>query len=164
MWRQAPILGRQLYPCGETELAALTTARRVHAELLVDGSSPHPLQLSTDGGAAWTNLTLPALHHLAEGISARLEDQAYAGLTPLPNGSLLLTGGGSSKDGWQLLSPGASKWCAVAARSASWQTGPQLSTITIIGRNLWWLAAGQASNGSSPIEAHELPLSAIRCG
>jgi hypothetical protein len=159
-WRQSPIFDANAFACGDAQLASLGG----RTQLLVNAISPHPLQLSTDGGVSWQNLSMPAPARLETPSVTSIYDFGPGGITLLRNGALLLTGGGAYRGGWQLLEPRAREWCDVAGASGTWQFAPQASRLTPIGDRLWWLTYGRShGNWPTPIELHTLPLAAIRC-
>jgi hypothetical protein len=158
-WRSSPILHSNPFACGDAQLASIGGGR----ELLVNAISVYPLELSSDGGASWSNLDMPVPARL-ENAGNQLQDFGPGGVTLLPDGGLLLTGGGAYSGGWHLLRPGARRWCDVAGKHGTWQFQWQGSRITQIGRRLWWLTDGHPRrHGRTPTLVHELPLSAIRC-
>jgi hypothetical protein len=157
-WRQSPILDADAFACGDVQLASVGNG----GELLVNALSPYPLQLSTNGGMSWSDLSMPVPARV--NTPTELNDFGPGGITLLPDGALLLTGGGAYSGGWQLLSPEARRWCEVAGQHGSWQFAPQASRLTLVGGELWWLTWGNTpSRGATPVHVHELPLSAVRC-
>lgn len=135
----------QVDACGEAELAG-TSARD---ELLIDTASEYPVQQSTDGGATWSDVGLP--NAPGENPSRGL-GEGVGGLTLLSNGSLLLSGGAGYRGGWELLAHGARNWCAVRSPSPSIQGLHQLSRLTVIGDELWWLTGTPDSTAAPAIE------------
>jgi len=148
-WSQ-PALPDQVQACAETELIA-TSAR---AGLLVNSMSPFPLLGTTDDGASWHDIGLPP----APGEQSHGLGPGSGGITALPDGDLLLSGGEGYTGGWELLRHGSRQWCAVHAPSARIQALPQLSPLTVIGDELWWLTG----NGAAP-HIHQEALSAVSC-
>ncbi|MGA2013400.1 MAG: hypothetical protein ABSH51_23090 [Solirubrobacteraceae bacterium] len=128
-WSQ-PGLPDLVDTCAATELVA-TAAR---TELLVNSASAYPLVRSTDGGRTWNDVGLPP-------PAARLSTGA-AGIVVLADGSLLRSGGPS---GWELLRDGARAWCRVRTPGAATQRRPQVTPLTVIGADLWWLSGGPGS-------------------
>jgi hypothetical protein len=129
-----PDLPNWVQPCAEAELVATAP----QTALLVNSMSAFPLTRSTDGGASWQDIGLPAApgeQNPGFGFGAR-------GLTALPDGDLLLSGGQGYRGGWELLRRGNGAWCPVHAVSASLQALPQFSSLTMIGSRLWWLTGG----------------------
>jgi hypothetical protein len=160
-WLRSPILDPGPFACGDAQLSSLGGRR----ELLVNAISPYPLQLSSDGGVSWHNLSMPPPARLQAPSVGLSNDFGPGGITVLPDGALLLTGGGAYTGGWQLLKPRATSWCEVAGGHATWQFAPQASAITLIAGRLWWLTYGQSSgNAPTPIHRHTLPLAAVHCG
>jgi hypothetical protein len=159
-WRPSPILPSNPFACGDAQLASIGGSR----ELLVNAISAYPLELSSDNGASWSNLDMPVPARLGN-AGNQLEDFGPGGITLLPDGGLLLTGAGVYRGGWQLLRPGARRWCDVAGQHGTWQFQWQASRITLIGPRVWWLTDGPPRrHGGTPTLVHELPLSAIHCG
>jgi hypothetical protein len=161
-WRRAPILDPARLACGDAQLVATGP----DSDLLVNALSLYPVQRTIDGGATWRNVSVPPPKGLqvADFDSQGLGDFGPGGITLLPNGGLLLTGGGVYKGRWQLLRPGGKRWCEVAGARQTWQFASQASSITVIGRELWWLTFGSArANRPTPLHVHRLPLSAVRC-
>ena len=144
-WRRSPVFDANAFACGDAQLTSLVGRE----ELLVNAISPYPLQLSTDAGVRWHNLSMPVPARLQTPSVTSIYDFGPGGITLLPNGALLLTGGGAYRGGWQLLQPLAGEWCNVAGASGTWQFAPQASRITVIGNKLWWLTYGQ-SRGNHP--------------
>jgi hypothetical protein len=158
-WRRSPILDANAFACGDVQLASGGNGR----ELLVNALSTYPLQLSSDGGVSWGDLSMPVPARINTPPND-LNDFGPGGITLLPDGALLLSGGGSYSGGWQLLRPGARGWCEVAGRHGTWQFAPQASRLTVIGGELWWLTWGNTPRrGATPVHVHRLRLSAVRC-
>ena len=149
-WSQPP-LPDQAQACAETELAA-TSARR---ELLVDSISRFPLQATTDGGATWHDIGLPP----APGEQSYGLGEGPGGITALPDGDLLLSGGQGYRGGWELLRPRSRAWCAVRTPPAQIQALRQRSSLTLIGRELWWLTGAY----NTPPAAHHDAFSTVSC-
>jgi hypothetical protein len=160
-WRRAAILDHNMFACGDVQLASFGG----RDELLVNAISPYPLQLSSDGGVSWHNLSMPPPARLQTPSVGLSNDFGPGGITVLSDGALLLTGGGAYTGGWQLLKPRATSRCEVAGSHATWQFAQQATRITLIAGKLWWLTYGQSSgNAPTPIHRHTLPLSAVHCG
>lgn len=160
-WRSSPTLTPAQFACGEGTLVGIKRA----SALLVDALSTYPIQRTTDAGASWGNVSVPLPNDLSQAISSGgLNDFGPGGITVLPNGGLLLSGGDPSTGGWKLLRPGARRWCDVSGYARAWQLAVQASSITVIGGNLWWLTYGAPTgNHPAPLRVHKLPLSAVRC-
>jgi hypothetical protein len=160
-WSQ-PFLPDQVQACAEAELVA--TSRQ--EALLIDSMSQFPLQRTTDGGATWHVVDLPPapgeqsyfLGSVA-GVKSYVLGEGPGGITALPDGDLLLSGGQGYRGGWELLRHGADSWCTVRTPSARTQSLPQLSSLTVIGDTLWWLTG---INDAAPVARH-VELSAITC-
>jgi hypothetical protein len=149
-WSQ-PALPDQVQACAEAELVA-TSAR---TELLIDSMSRFPLQATTDGGATWRDIGLPP----APGQQSYGLGEGAGGITALPGGDLLLSGGQGYRGGWELLRHGSHSWCAVRTPSAQIQDLPQLSWLSVIGNELWWLTGTYGE----PPTAHNVALSTVSC-
>jgi hypothetical protein len=147
-----PAVPDQIYPCGEAELFPTGT----RAVLLVNSLSPYTVVRSTDGGVSWSYVALPRIPGAPAGQGVGF---GPSGITVLPDGSLLLTGGFGYLGGWLLLAHDARAWCAVHSPGAPIQRAPLMTPITVIGSELWWLTGGSGS----ALVAHELPASALAC-
>lgn len=154
-WRRTPIVG-QLQPCGEAELYA-TGPRTV---MLLNGLSAFVLQRSSNAGASWSEISLPVprgLRNLDYGIGF-----GPGGITVLPDGGLLLSGKFSD---WELLRPGARRWCTVTGVPRALQRLYQDSSLTVIGERVWWLASKPVGGPGAGLitSVQTLPVSEIRC-
>ena len=155
-WSQPPLLD-SVKACGQAQLFA-TSSRDA---LLVNSLSQFLLSASTDGGATWHAIALPQLpgQRLADGMVVSPDgvgDEVH-GLTILPGGSLLDTQAGSG--GWELLRAHATAWCRVRTPSKSLQNASQLTGLTVIGSDLWWLTG--SSTGSPAV--HAIPSASVGC-
>lgn len=110
--------------CAPAQLVALSGT----SELLVQSESPYTLLLSTDGGASWEDIGLPALPGALPGGGF---GPTPAGVVMLPDGSLL----DAAQTPWQLLQPQAAQWCPVTGGHGSDPAGG----MTVIGNQVWWL-------------------------
>jgi hypothetical protein len=146
-----PALPDQVQACAEAELVA-TSAR---TELLIDSMSRFPLQATTDGGATWRDIGLPP----APGERSYGLGEGPGGITALPGGDLLLSGGQGYRGGWELLRHGSHAWCAVRTPSAQIQNLPQLSSLSVIGNELWWLTGTYGA----PPTADNVALATVSC-
>ncbi len=140
--------------CAESELVA-TSSR---SELLVNSMSPYPLLRSNDGGATWSDVGLPLAprEQRTRGLGP-----GPGGITVLPDGGLLLTGGQGYSGGWELLRDGGRSWCRVRTPAPGLQRRYELSAVTVIGGQLWWLTGSPASDSTAAI--NQLPLAALSC-
>jgi hypothetical protein len=145
-WLQPPLPDR-VQPCSAAQLLAISA----QDALLVNSSSPFPLTRTTNGGATWEDIALPAV----PGAPPYPFGLVPGGITALPDGDLLLTG---QQPRWHLLRRGAKTWCAVHIPPARIQALPQVSSLTLIGRELWWLTGSFGAPGARHIAA-----SAIAC-
>lgn len=142
-----------LEPCVHAELAATPTRL-----LLADASSPYLLVASTDRGRTWHVLALPTIPGL--GGADDTFDENGSGITVLPDGSLLVTGSRGTTgttDGWDLLTPGATRWCQVRGLPAGTLSSSESAQVEVIGARLWWLPPP-----SGP--ARSVALTGLRCG
>ena len=151
-WSMSEVPGG-LQPCGEAELAAISGGR----DLLINSLSPYPAMVSGDGGASWTDVGLPRLpgEQMTIGLGG-----GPGGITLLPDGALLVSGGNGYRGGWELLAPGSRAWCAVSAPAAAVQRESQLSSLTPIGGELWWLTG---TYGNGPVTVHQVSLASVGC-
>jgi hypothetical protein len=158
-WSDQNVFDNVLMPCGEAEVFTIPSG----AEVLVNTLSPYTIERSTDGGVSWRYIAMPSPIGLEAGLSQGL-GFGPGGLTVLPNGSLLLTGGNVYTGGWELLSAGGHAWCRVTAPPASLQTAQQVSPITVVGDSLWWLTAtGPKGQYGPTAEPQQVPLSLLHC-
>ena len=134
----------EVQACGEAEVVA-TSAR---SALLVDSTSPFPVLRSGDDGITWHDVGLP-------------RRPGHGGITVLPDGSLLMAGGLGYSGAWELLRRGARSWCRLRAPDRAQQRANQLTPLTVIGDQLWWLTGTPQT--STPPAAHQFALSALAC-
>ncbi len=140
--------------CAESELVMTS----VKDALLVNTMSPYPLVRSTDGGASWSDVGLPPAPGEQRGRSL---GPGPDGITFLPDGGLLLTGGQGYHGHWELLAPRGRAWCAVSSPALAVQRRYQVSPVTVIGNTLWWLTGSPA--GDAPAVINSAPLSSLSC-
>jgi hypothetical protein len=114
--------------CADAELATLSGGRL----LLVNTLSPFPLTISADGGRRWREVGLPPAPR------PMATPGQPGGLTLLPDGALLLA---RPRSAWQLLRPGARRWCAVAGSPS----GALLVSPAVVGDQLWWVSGSTAA-------------------
>ena len=125
-------------------------ATSAHDELLLDTISPYPVLRSSDGGASWHDIGVPR-------AAGQRQFAGPGGLSLLSDGSLLRSGTG----GWQLLRHGAGAWCAVRSPSPALTRQPQLSAVTQIGGELWWLSGTDTAVPQRKLE--RVALSSLNC-
>lgn len=139
--------------CNLAQLVALGP----RALALVSGSpeTAYPLLLSTDGGAAWRYVALPALPGQAGNYPGPL-----AGLQMLPDGALAATSPNGAH--LMLLPPGAGAWCVAAAPLPP---GANSDAMDALAGRLWsFVTAGAYVNGrQAPARATSVPLSEVHC-
>jgi hypothetical protein len=116
-------------------------------DLLYDGV--FPVLLTTDGGAKWEVISLPA----PSGPNAS-GDTVGPDLVVLPDGALLHI----DQLPWQLLRPGTNAWCSVAHTPTWTKTGFDPVMTTLAGSDLWSLT-GDGAKAS----AHEVNVSSLAC-
>jgi hypothetical protein len=148
-WSKAT-LPDQVEACAEAELVATSD----HSDLLIDSMSQFPLQATNNGGATWHDIGLPP----APGEHSDGLGEGPGGITPLPDGDLLLSGDQGYRGGWELLRHGGRAWCTVHAPTAHLQALPQFSAPSVIGNQLWWLTGAYGA----PTADH-VALSALSC-
>jgi hypothetical protein len=137
-----PGISVELRAQGPFELAAFGKA----GGLLIGGSSDFPLQVTRDGGANWSVISLPALPG---------GGTVFPGLQLLPDGSLLAIPDGGA---WQKLAPGAANWCALAASPLP----AQPLQLIAAGDQVWWLTQPDTGSGQEP-QPQNTPLAALQC-
>ncbi len=120
-----PELPAQLQACADGGVYATSA----HNELLLDTISPYPVLRSIDGGATWHDIGVPR-------APGQQQFAGPGGLSLLSDGSLLR----SAPGGWQLLRHGARAWCPLRTPSPALTRRPELSSVTQIGGELWWLS------------------------
>lgn len=139
-------------------LPATLVALSGNRELLVDAGSLYTVRESTDGGATWRVLGLPAI----PGVGGRGAFSPGSGvLVVLPDGSLLAgtAGGDPTATSWELLRPHARRWCpATAAFPATREALFGNAGPVVIGPDLWWRSAGPAGTA-----VYHVPVASIRC-
>ncbi|MDA8303080.1 MAG: hypothetical protein M0005_16430 [Actinomycetota bacterium] len=108
-----------------------------------------PVMFTQDGGRTWHVVSLPELPGQLTGVAAE-------SLLGLPNGAILSV----SVTPWELLLPGAEKWCTVNAMPSQ-APGNYLepSSFIVAGGSLWWLA----TSGSVPVADH-VSVTSLGCG
>jgi len=136
-------------PCAPAQLVATST----RTELLVDSDSANVLLRSTDAGATWADVKLPAL-------PGEVAEDGFGpgsgGITVLSNGTLLATGG--STNSWELLRPGATSWCVASDEPSQAKRLTEYTPVVVIGAEIWWLSE---SDQSSPVAHHLARVSGI---
>jgi hypothetical protein len=130
--------------CGESELVA-TSPR---SELLVDSLGTDPVLRTTDGGATWHDVAIPR--------------SPRGNITVLPDGRLLLAHGLGYSGPWKLLRRGRPAWCDMTTPSAAVQRRTQITPVTVIGDDVWWLT-GPPDDPSGAPAVNRLPVSALTC-
>jgi hypothetical protein len=131
--------------CGEAELAI--TSRR--GEVLVDSTGTYPVLRTTDGGATWQDVAIPRRAGMGE-------------LAMLPDGELLMAHGLGDQGRWQLLRRGARRWCTVRTPAPAIQRRTQITPVTVIANQLWWLTGPPDNPEASPV-VNQLPVAALSC-
>ncbi len=119
------------------------------------------LSVSSDGGATWHDIGLPQLpgQRQSDGmvVPPGGVGEGPGGLTILPDGSLVYTQGGYGN--WELLRAHGKAWCRVSTPSKSLQNTPQLTGLTVIGSDIWWLTGTSAE----PPSVHEITAASVGC-
>jgi hypothetical protein len=141
-----PELPNPLQACADGGVYATSA----HDELLLDTISPYPVLRSSDGGASWHDIGVPR-------AAAQQQFAGPGGLSLLSDGSLLRSGSG----GWQLLRHGARRWCRLRTPEPALTRLPQLSAVTQIGSQLWWLSGTEAADPPRTLE--HVALSSLNC-
>lgn len=116
----------------------------------VNASGVYPLVMTTDNARGWELVSLPPLPGQVPG--------AQQSLFVLPDGAIV----DISSQPWDLLGPGATAWCPVAAVPVEPAgTFAHPASYTVIGPALWWLTSGLASG--SPALAYHVADSSLTC-
>jgi hypothetical protein len=137
---------------GECAPAALV-ATSPTTVFLIDSDSRYTLTRSTDGGATWAYVALPAIPGEQPG------EIGSGGITFLPNGDLLEVGQ-RNNTAWELLEPHATSWCPVRTVPESIQQTADDAEPEVIGSQLWWLPAPTPQ--SAPAADH-LATASLAC-
>jgi hypothetical protein len=125
-------------------------------ELFVESESQYLLRLSANGGKTWSDISIPLLQGMQSGYGF---GRGGANLSMLPNGSLLVTGSHGNSHNWELLQPGATKWCRVAGLPSGVQRSANYGSVYVLGNQLEWFTA---SNNPVP-SVNQLNISRIHC-
>jgi hypothetical protein len=123
--------------CAPATLAALSP----DDVLLFNSASPYLVQFSTDAGRSWQVLSMPAVPGLPPTAQSFGPGGDAAGLTLLPGGALLATGERPTSSLWELLLPGAKRWCTVRGLPAGTSRSLPGTSPKVIGSALWWMTA-----------------------
>ena len=116
----------------------------------INASGLYPLLMTTDNAREWELVSLPPLPGQVPG--------AQQSLLVLPDGATV----DISSQPWDLLGPGATAWCPVAAMPVQpVGTFAYPASYTVIGPALWWLASRLASG--SPVLANHVVDSSLTC-
>jgi hypothetical protein len=116
----------------------------------VNASGVYPLVMTTDNARGWELVSLPPLPGQVPG--------AQQSVFVLPDGAIV----DISSQPWDLLGPGATAWCPVAAVPVEPAgTFAHPASYTVIGPALWWLTSGLASG--SPALAYHVADSSLTC-
>jgi hypothetical protein len=116
----------------------------------------YPLLLSTDSGATWKVVAMPALPHSTD------DPLSFPGLMMLPNGELLAwenAAPGSSSQ-WYLLQSGSTTWCRV--NSTDLPDAVFGTALQIIGGRLWWVQE-DGSTDSPQDTIKSVAIATLRC-
>lgn len=140
-------------------------------ELFADSGSRYLVLDSTDAGAHWQVLGIPAIpgHRPSSGF-----DPDGGGLVLLPDGALLAwsNSGNPVTVSWVLLTSGAHRWCSATASFTRSEpvtgtgTGEFIATAwpVVLGSQLWWQTiSGDGNDGDTGVVTHHIELSAIGC-
>jgi hypothetical protein len=116
----------------------------------VNASGLYPLVMTTDNAQKWKLVSLPPIPGQVPG--------AQESLFVLPDGAIV----DISPQPWDLLGPGATAWCPVAAMPVEPAgTFADPASYTVIGPALWWL--GSSSARGSPVLAYHVADSSLTC-
>lgn len=146
--------------------SATVAAPSASTELLIDSGSRYLARLSTDAGAHWEVLGVPALPGAPRGSGV---DPGDGGVVLLPDGALLAwrSGGDPTRLSWDLLTPGAKRWCSAtgAVGTSTDSSMPASSWPVVLSDQLWWQTLTSSPGGlaSTSVATHHEALSAIRC-
>lgn len=149
LW-SAPGWPSRLSACSTSELIGLTDAGMA----ALDGSSPYPLAVSTDGGVSWEAIALPPL----PGGASDLGSCCGWVLEMLPDGRLLVMG-----TAWYLLAPSAAHWCSPSTIPAGQTSAYPWATPMVIADRFWWIDSTRNGPGAFKSSAKSLPISALHC-
>ncbi len=138
--------------CWSASIVAVSAneALVVGADEAVNASGLYPLVMSTDNARGWELVSLPSIPGQVPG--------AQQSLFVLPDGAIVDV----SSQPWDLLGPGATAWCPVAAVPVEPAgTFAYPASYAVIGPALWWLASRLASG--SPTLAYHVADSSLTC-
>jgi hypothetical protein len=138
--------------CWSASIVAVSVSEAlvVGVDGAVNASGLYPLVMTTDNARRWELVSLPPLPGQVPG--------AQQSLFVLPDGSIV----DISSQPWDLLGPGATAWCPVAAMPVQPAgTFAYPASYTVIGPALWWLASRLASG--SPVLANHVADSSLTC-
>ena len=146
-----------LNSCASPELVATSP----HDLVLLDASSQYPLVRSTDSGAEWTNVSLPAFP-----VNYGLDSIPSSNSLVLgANGALLesvTTPSGIGQQLWRL-DPGATSWCQVPGVFGSPAAYRSIGPLRSSGSALMWAQVNFPANVPETSSTHVAQLSALRC-
>ncbi|MFI5035857.1 MAG: hypothetical protein ACHQFZ_06595 [Acidimicrobiales bacterium] len=127
--------------------------------VLVDPSSPYPLLVTSNGGATWWHVSIPALPGVSSGSPAPLFSQ----LILAGDGSLLALVPNSSDEAQRLfrLYPRASSWCHVRTYSGKPFATTYVEPMRISGDQLIWIQ--NPSSRPSQVRDERVRLSKLAC-
>lgn len=141
-----------LNTCWSANIVALSPSEAlvVGVDAAINASGLYPLVMTTDNARRWELVSLPPLPGQVPG--------AQQSLFVLPDGSIL----DISSQPWDLLGPGVTAWCPVAAMPVEPAgTFAIPASYAVIGPALWWSASRSASG--SPVLAYHLADSSLIC-